>query len=642
MMHSVWRAAATAAIGCLAGAACLAVAFSLHPELSFDMDRDLPRSLTSGFYGIEQSGVESFVWTSPRAELRLAGLDRRTAWVCSVRVRGARPAGVPQPDLSIAIDGVSQADVPMTNDFQNVEIAVTERQRPGVTLALASSVFFVPGPSDRRALGVQLDRVACRPDGRFAALPPRTALAQVSLAGAILGTGLALTGVTAASAVGATLLVCAALAIPLSTGPALYTDYVGRIVPVAIWVVIPMVAAVTLLDRCRRQPLRQTARFAIAFSSVVLFLRLVALLHPSKALVDALFQAHRLEWVLSGRFYFTQPMPAGVQFPYAIGLYVFAAPWSLLTDDHVMLLRVVVCAAEAVAGALLYPLVARLWGDRLVAAMASALFCLVPLPYVVVGNANLTNAFGQAVALAAIVAAGVWSFEPGRRSQLVGLTALTTLALLSHVSTFALLLTTLGALTVLYRWLGGPLLHRPARAILICTAIAVVVAIALYYGHFGDVYRRLGLVGGTGTATSLNVGGAAPASVPLHVRATTVLALTVRAVGWPILALALIGAWRLATRGPRGRLALVLSAWGITYVVFVAGVLVAPIQAQFERYAVEFSGRVIYATYPAAVILAAHGGAWLWRAGVLPRAIAAIPLLVALNQTVQHWMGWFR
>ena len=92
-----------------------------------------------------------------------------------------------------------------------------------------------------------------------------------------------------------------------------------------------------------------------------------------------MFQAHRLQWVLDGRYYFTQLMPSGVQFPYAIGLYVFSAPWAAITRDHVTLLRIVVCATECVAGAMLYPMIVRTWGDRLAGAIAAALFAVVPI-----------------------------------------------------------------------------------------------------------------------------------------------------------------------------------------------------------------------------------------------------------------------
>ena len=79
---------------------------------------------------------------------------------------------------------------------------------------------------------------------------------------------------------------------------------------------------------------------------MALYLLLLAVLHPSKALVDALFHAHRLEWVRAGNYFFTQPMPDGVAFPYAIALYVVASPWMALTRDHVALLRIVVCTAH--------------------------------------------------------------------------------------------------------------------------------------------------------------------------------------------------------------------------------------------------------------------------------------------------------
>ena len=67
--------------------------------------------------------------------------------------------------------------------------------------------------------------------------------------------------------------------------------------------------------------------------------------------------------------------------------------------DFVALLRIVVYVVEALGAGLLYPVVARLWGDRLAAALAVVCYHLVPLPYAVIGNANLTYAFGHGVSL---------------------------------------------------------------------------------------------------------------------------------------------------------------------------------------------------------------------------------------------------
>ena len=117
---------------------------------------------------------------------------------------------------------------------------------------------------------------------------------------------------------------------------------------------------------------------AVVLSAALMYLKLLALMHPAKLLQDALFNAHNLSKVLAGTLFFVQPMPGGVKFPYAIALYVFAAPWAVFTRDHMALLRIVVSGAEAIAGILLYWAVVRSWGDR-------ALFSASPL----VGNSYL-------------------------------------------------------------------------------------------------------------------------------------------------------------------------------------------------------------------------------------------------------------
>src|SRR4029453_15971722 len=59
-------------------------------------------------------------------------------------------------------------------------------------------------------------------------------------------------------------------------------------------------------------------------------------------------------------------------------------------------------------GGLLYVWVGPSWDDRVAGALSVVLFHLVPLPYFVLGNANLTNAFGASVSLVTMVAATIW------------------------------------------------------------------------------------------------------------------------------------------------------------------------------------------------------------------------------------------
>jgi hypothetical protein len=647
------RALVAAVVGALAGAAALAVAFSRHPDLTFEMDRDLPRAAT-GFYPIERVGRETFAWTSARGEIAFPMFDRASAWRCSVSVRGGRPSGIPLPMVALEIDGVALTRRAVTNDYHGLEITAPARPRtPGLRLGIVTSPTFVP-PGDPRELGVQVDRVSCRPAGGGLVLPPRRALVAASLAAAALAAAFALAGVSMALTLVLTVFAAIAQAVPLSTGPAPYLEYTGRVTSLAFWIGLSSLVAVKAIEWLRRQPFHDLARFAVAFSAAALYLKLLGLLHPSKPIIDALFHAHRFEWVLAGKYFFTQTMPDGVQFPYAIALYVVAAPWSLLTRDHMTLLRIVVCAAEAIAGALLYLMVIKTWGDRAMGALAVVFFHLVPLPYFVLGNANLTNAFGASVSLAAMAAATAWPLGPGQTLQVVGLTAIAAVGLLSHVSIFGLLLATLLATAFFYRTLGGRPLRRPAKVVVAAALIAAVVAVGSYYAHFGDAYRSLERTGDgarAGTVAPAQGSAGRPDATPTPAAATssgrsffsrTLTGLGQGAVdlGWPMLVLAAVGAWRVWADRLRDRLALAICAWGVAYLVFLGVSVLAPVDVGYERYAAEFMGRVDLSTYPAAVLLAAYGGAWMWRAGFATRVVTVAAIIGAVALGARAWMDW--
>lgn len=464
MIRSIPRAVAAALFGALIGPACLIGLYATNRDAGFSVGR-LPAN-SSGFYGLEHGGDGYLVWMSRRGDITLPDLDRRSAWSCLVRFRGARPGNLAQPDVSIAVDGVTMAMRSASNEFQDVTVVVPARPlKSGLALTITSSTTFVPGPSDRRTLGIQVQELNCRPAGGSVVLPPRRATAAAALGAAAMGGALGLTGMTAGSAVLGTILVAVAQAAPLSSGTAPYEDYPGTVVRLAAWIAVLLVVASRLLEATNRVALRNTARFVMAFSAGAVYLKLLALLHPSKPVVDAVFHAHRLEMVLAGRYYFTQLSTSATPFPYAIGLYLVAAPWSILTHNHVALLRIVACASEAVAGALLYLVVVRSRGDRIMGAMAVALFSLVPLSYAIVGNANLTHAFGQSVALAAVAAAAISPADLRRIWRFAVLVLVVTLGFISHIGTLMLLLATLVALALLFRLLGGLTLRAPGRLI---------------------------------------------------------------------------------------------------------------------------------------------------------------------------------
>ena len=650
MTGSLIRAVAIAALGAIGGAACVAAAFALRPAFTLEMDAELPRNVTGVHPPEFVPGGASFAWTGPSARVSLPGLDRRVEWTCTVRIRGGRSAPLSQPVVDATVDGLRAASRTATNAFEDLEVPVpASADRRGMTLTIAVSSAFVPGPGDPRELGVQIDRLQCRPANGAIALPPRRAYIAGMLAGAIFGAAFASIGITAGSAVGAAVLLALAQAFPLAAGPAPYTAYGDRMPWLALWIAGAMVLVVKMLEWPRGAVLRQTARFALAFSAAVLYLKLAGLLHPAKPLVDAVFQAHRLQWVLDGRYYFTQVMPSGVQFPYAIGLYVFAAPWSAVTRDYVTLLRIVVCAAECVAGAVLYPAIVRTWGDRLAAAIAVALFAVVPTSYWVIGNANLTNAFGQSVAVVAMALVVIWSVQGAALRHVAAWTVIIALALLSHVSTFATLGLTLTALAILMWFAGTPLLRRAGRGVLIATALAGIFAVAIYYGHFLDVYRNALKVraGAAASAVSAPATPGTDAPSPISRRPSTFAVRFARsaqvvgsAIGLPMVGLAIAGIWIVGRRRSRDPLTLALIAWGGTFVVFFAAALMR-VDVQFERYSLEFVQRVAYAGAPALAVLAAAAAAAGWRSGIWTRVAATAVLAAAMAIGLREWAAWW-
>jgi len=659
MMHSIPRAIAAALLGALAGAACLVVVHAWNPAIIFEMDRALPAFVT-GFYPLERNGQETFVWTAERAEVTLAGLDRRVPWTCSVRFRGARAPQDPQPELVLALDGVRAGAWGGTNEFQDAQVtAPATPLKPGLVLTLISTTTFLPGGADPRRLGVQVDRIVCHPASGIV-LPPRRALGAAALPAAFLGAAFGLIGMTAGSAIGAAVVMAIGQAFALVSWSALYGPYPSLVVRLAFWIALAIVACVTLLQSARRELLRNTARFAIAFSAGALYLQLLALLNPSKPLVDALFHAHRFEYVLAGRFYFTQLSTSATPFPYAIGLYLFAAPWAFLTGNHVALLRVIVSAAEVMAGALLYVMVVRAWGQRLVGAVAVALFSLVPVSYGIIGNANMTNAFGQAVSIVTIALVTVLAERLRRVGPFVGVVLLATLGLMCHVSTVVLLTSTLLTIAVLFHWLGGQPLRTAARSVLLVAVAACVLSTVIYWGHFGDVYSAQFARMRAPVSTRPAAGGAASGAVsapatgepgaptlgrstpPLQQRVGQAVAQTVANIGWPVLLLAIVGAWRLKVEGARDRLGLVIGAWGAVCLAFVAFSVLSPGDRTYQQDASEFIGRVEHATMPAAILLAARGAIWGWRGGVALRFASGALLLAAVFTGIRAWIAWLQ
>jgi hypothetical protein len=649
MTRQLAHVAGYAVAGALVGSIAAAIAFALHPAMTLDLARDLP-AVTRGVYPVEMAGNEPFVWTTARADLSLPGFDRSASWMCSVDFRGARPPGQPQPALQVASDGDVIARGPGTNQYQTLAFALPARSQGGLRLTLITTPTFVPSSSDRRELGVQIRQLACAPEARVAT-PPTALVVSTAISMAIVAAMLAALALPQLAIAACGVTVAAALAFAVSSGMAPYTRFLTTVPWMAAWIAAIALAGSAAIARWR--PLDTGGRLAIAVTAAFLFVELTGLLHPSKGIADALFHAHRLEWVLAGRFYFTQPMPSGVNFPYAVALYVVAAPWSYITHDYMALLKVVVLTARALAALLLYPLVVRVWNDRATGVAAIAVCHLVPLPFSVLAFANLTYAFGQSATAATL--AWIAMYPAGRRAVwwFVALFLLSTLAFLSHVGLFPLLLAMMCAAAVLYRWLGDVDLRPAAPRILAAAGLAAFVSVVLYYGHFPESYRTLqklrpGAAAASPTApapaaTSAS-GGDVPARVlpvrtPLERLGRTVV-IAELSFGWAAPALAILGVlplWRSRTRDP---ITILATACLLVYAVFVAASALTPIEPGFQRYAEEFISRVNFAVVPIVALLAARGLTWAWTGHLAWRVAVAVLVAVTFVTGAASWLTW--
>ena len=175
----------------------------------------------------------------------------------------------------------------------------------------------------------------------------------------MFGAALGLIGYSVAPVVIGIVVLAVGQAAVITQGVGAFAPYATLPPALALCLTMGLIAIALLAERRTHQRVAGAGRFAVVFATGALIPEAAGATAPVQPIGDALFHAHRLEQVLGGGFYFTQPLASGVAFPYAIGLYLFAAPWSILTNDHVMLLRIVVLVSEAAAGALLYMMVVR-------------------------------------------------------------------------------------------------------------------------------------------------------------------------------------------------------------------------------------------------------------------------------------------
>ena len=537
------RGVAAAALGALAFAALFVAAYAWHPMITIGMDRDPPPGV-SGLYPIEHADGRTYAWTHPHVDISLPGLDRGVAWRWTARAILWRPPGVPLPTVRVAADGVVVFERTLRQDFEPLDVTLPERVgRNGLTLTIETVPSFVPGPSDSRELGIALESMSFEPvDG--VPLPPRQALAGGACAVLMLGLAWTAMGLPPLWVLVAAISTAAGQAWAITHGVGAYTPYPWHLAALATGIGMGTWIVVRSIEAFRREPMSLTARGVAAFSALVCYSKLLVLVHPGMSIGDGVFHAHRFEDVLSGHLYFTSLAPGNYSFPYPVFLYVFAAPFSFFAHDtlaRVALLRIVVTAADAAAGALLYWMLVRTAASRMTAAGAVVWYHLVPMTGWIMTWGNLTNAFGQTLFVASLAVVVALPVEWRERRTVAILAVLASAALLSHPSTCAILTIVLGVTTTLYAWQGSAKLRSAAVGVGVATIVAGVAAFVLYYAWFPALYVRE--LGRAAAESGTRIAETSPGS-SISDRIASIPNMAGSYLGWPALVAAAAGAWR--------------------------------------------------------------------------------------------------
>lgn len=456
----------------------LIAAATLQPAVRVDFSGDPDRDVLTGVYGAERSpdGL-TYAWTRPTFGIVLPGLDRTRSSAVIIRYRAARPDGS-TPEVVITIDGMTMARERLAADFVERRVELPARSgRAATQLTFAVEPAYVPA-GDARQLGALVDWIEVDQTNGGLAWPTRQAwFAAVPLVilailwgAALLSPRFALPLLMVTSAVAAWIITRGFGA--FVTWPAAAITGASLVSGCLAWLLV------------RRRPV---ATMVMAITGIAVFLKLLILTHPSMPIGDAMFHAHRLQTVLAGNYYFTSITPGNYQFPYAPGLYVFSSLFAWLSDstaDKVVLLRVVTTGVDAVAAAGLACWLWRWTRDPMAAIAAVAAYHLLPLSFNVLAVGNLTNLFAQAIAMLALALAAStrWSLATAGGVMLLVLTAS-----LSHTSTFVLLCAHLGA-AGLWLLVRSRDTRRAGLMLGGGVALAGLLAIVIYYGHFSAVY----------------------------------------------------------------------------------------------------------------------------------------------------------
>jgi hypothetical protein len=525
----------------------------------------------------------AFNWIGRDARLVLPHLDRSQANRLTLQVRAGRPRGAAAPPLLLAaVDGVVVLTRQTSNERQVVSVAIPPRRADGAVVTLAVSNTFVPGAGDRRVLGVVIDDFSLAPaTGHFrpsASVLTLAGLAIMACSGGVLLCGFRSRVVALASAG-----VVAGLGWLLVLDGAFIGAYVDRLAHLGIGIVLAGAAVGLLRWRWPAVGALPEWPTAVGILLAATAVELALFAHPLAVVGDGIFQVHRAMLVHAGTYFFTSVTPKPFfEFPYPVALYVAAQPlwrWFSSPLDQVMLLRGLAVCADAAVGVAIYAAARRQWNDPRTALLCAGLWAFAAAPLQALSNANLTNAFGQA-----IFGVGMGVIAWNAAGERAGVTAsiaaagLLAVAFLSHFGVVSVGVPILCAVAAMMLAAGRGQVRRFGVRVLGILLVAVAVSYGVYYSHFNPVYRAtLARVASYGAGAQPGSKLVATPAVKLR-RWFDCTSDDYGPPAFPLLAAAAAGVLLVVMRRRREAFTLVLVAWVLAWAALTALEIFTPIE----------------------------------------------------------------
>jgi len=612
----VWAALTGAVTGLLAIPLWFLIVGVLDPDSTMPITRDLSAD-SEGLYPRE--GM--FFWTRPHSVLRLNGISRERPWNCVFVVSTYCPDPALLPEVVFAVDGTETARIRVTNADQVVRIPVrADPSREGASFQIDCSTVFVPGPPDPRELGIVIRSITVHPEGSGLRFPVNRLLYPAIFGACAMGAALGFILGAVPWAIVAAALQALGMVMLLHHGTTFEVGYGVTVLRFSLWLAVAGVVAALVWMRLLKGKVDSADRAVLVVAVAVTCLNLLVLLHPQKPVMDDVMHVHRLQYLLRGRYFFTAIPEGGFEYPQAIGLYLLAAPFTLMTPDCLSLLHIILVVSVAAAGLMLYVAIRRQWNDATVAVLAVVGIQVFPVVFDALGRASMANLFAINVSILAVsvlVSIGRDGWSP---SRLIVATLLIVLALISHFIVLMVFVPTLVIIAVFYIVCGQQETKRRGREVLVVTAVAAAISFGLYYRAFMPLYvkqfvRVADVVRGvTPRDWRANESYAprqlpeqtpyAPGGASIGLRLQSVPRYVSICIGWPLVVLCAIGIWRLLARRADERLTLAIVGWFLASVLVVALGILTPMNMR---------PYLVFA--PAGAVLAAAGAAWMWRAG---------------------------